>query len=40
MVENISSSLLREMTPVVIIVFTSLSELSTLLKRKKVSDIN
>ena len=39
MVENTSSSLLKEMTPVVIIVSTSLSELSTLLRRKKVGFI-
>ena len=37
MVENTSSSLRREMTQVVIIVFTSLSELLTSLRRKKVS---
>ena len=40
MVENTSSSLLKEMTPVVTIVFTSLSELSTSLRRKKVGSIN
>ena len=37
MVENTSSSLRREMTQVVIIVFTSSSELLTSLRRKKVS---